>query len=128
MAARPLTLKHPRPASGLIGWAAAWTQLDHIESDRQREALTRIVRELGVQGALALEFAARQAMWLCGLADYKTPKKALKAHEQQYIERRVIEELRGLDRKLFPRMAKSVHAAPPANNVAPIDRGEAWAT
>lgn len=108
--AGPQNLKHKRPPSGLIGWAAAWTHLDRIESDRQREALAAIVRNLGVQGAPALEHAAQQAMWLCGLADYKTPRKALKGRECEYVERRVREELCKLDRKLFPRMQKNLRA------------------
>lgn len=106
MATQPANLKHPRPESGLVGWAAAWSILERIENDRQREALSLIVRRLGVRGAAALEAAATQCMWLCGLGTYKPPRKALRPHEVAFIERRVREELAQQDPKLFPRMRK----------------------
>ena len=106
MATQPVNLKHPRPESGLVGWASAWAVLDRIENDRQREALSLIVRHLGVHGAPALEAAAHLSMWLCGLGLYQAPRKALKPADFEYIERRVREELAQQDPKLFPRMKK----------------------
>lgn len=103
----PATLKHPRPSSGLVGWAAGWEILDRIDNDRQREALTQLVRNVGVHGAPALEYAAGLASWLCGLRpDAPIPRKAIRSDEYQFIERRVREEIAKLDRKLFPRMRR----------------------
>ena len=102
----------------MAGWPAAWTHLDRIESDAQREELGTLVRELGVQGPAALEYAARQAMFLTGLSkDPPTPKAALKPAELRHVERRVRDEVARLDRKRYPRMLKSLK---PVNNVVPI--------
>jgi hypothetical protein len=107
---QPKNLKHKRPPSGLRGFPAAWTHLDRVGSDHQREALTAIVRTLGVQGAPALDYAAWQCCFLTGVRkDPPVPKAALKPDERDLIERRVREELRGADRKLFPRLSKSLH-------------------
>lgn len=103
---QPPSLKHARPECGLYGWAAAYALLDRVQSDVQREALCDLVRYLGVQGAPALEAAAGLALWLCGLGEYRTPRKTLKPADWAYVERRVREEVAGLDRKVFPRMRK----------------------
>lgn len=102
----PATLKHPRPPSGLAGWAAAYALLDRIENDVQRGLLVDIVRGLGVQGAPALEHAAGLAMFTTGLAMYRPPRKSLKPAELAYVERRVKEELAKCDRGTFPRMKR----------------------
>ncbi len=106
MTATPANLKHVRPPSGLSGWAAAYQPLDRISSDVQRGLLVDVVRGLGVQGAPALEHAARLSMWLTGLGDCPVPRKSLKANEFAYVERRVREELGKCDRGTFPRMRK----------------------
>jgi hypothetical protein len=102
--ATPANLKHPRPPSGLVGWAAAYALLDRVDNDTQRGLLVDIVRGLGVQGAPALEAAASHALWLCGLAMYRPPRKTLKSSELAYVERRVKEELRKCDAGTFKRM------------------------
>jgi hypothetical protein len=102
------TKKPPRPRSGLDGWGTAWAQLAKIDSDRQRDTLATLVRNLGVQGAPALEYAAQQAMWLVGVAQYVAPRRALRNDAREYVERRVREELAKVDRKLFPRMSKQI--------------------
>lgn len=104
MTATPANLKHVRPPSGLSGWGAAFALLDRIESDVERGLLVDVVRGLGVQGAPALEHAAATAMWLCGLAMYRPPRKTLKSSELAYVERRVKEELRKCDAGTFKRM------------------------
>lgn len=106
MTATPKNLKHPRPPSGLDGWAAAYALLDRVANDTQRGLLVDIVRGLGVQGAPALEHAASTAMWLTGLAGYRPPRKALRPNEAGYVERRVREELAKCDRGTFERMRK----------------------
>lgn len=104
---QPQNLKHHRPDSGLVGWAAAWGQLDRIESDRQRDTLTAIVRGLGVQGAPALDYAARCAMWLTGLrSDPPTARAVLGASDQEFVERRLRVELASVDAKQFPKLKK----------------------
>jgi hypothetical protein len=55
-----------------------------------------------------MEYGARMVMWLAGVGDHASPRKALREHERAYIERRVREELRGLDRKQFPKMHKTL--------------------
>lgn len=103
-AASPANLKHVRPPSGLPGWAAAFALLDRVESDVERGLLVDIVRGLGVQGAPAMEHAAGMALWLTGLGQYRPPRKALRAPEAEYVERRVKEELRKVDPGVFKRM------------------------
>jgi hypothetical protein len=103
---QPQNLKHPRPPSGLTGWPAAWNVLDRIESDRQRDTLAWVVRGLGVQGPAALEHAARQCVWLCGLGGYAPPKRALTNGEVELVERRVREALSRVDAKQFPKLKK----------------------
>jgi hypothetical protein len=115
-------LKHPRPASGLKGWATAYVVLDRVDDDRQRAALSALVRGLGVQGAPALTYAAQLACWEAGLLkDYQSPKKALKQREVEYIQRRVREEMAALN-GVFPKARKP---APPRKDgvVIPLRRG-----
>jgi hypothetical protein len=101
----PQKLKHPRPPSGLVGWAAAWDRLHYIESDLKRNALSKLIRQLGVQGAPAMEYAARYAMWITKLSnDAPVARKALGQGVAQHIEKRVRQELAGTDHKLFGRL------------------------
>ena len=99
-------LKHKRPESGLRGWAAAYALLDRIEDDQQRDVLCRLVRGLGVQGAPALDAAAKVAMHRTGLLEYRGPREALDMHDYRFIERRVCEELAKLDPALFPKFKR----------------------
>ena len=106
MSTQPAALKHPRPDSGLPGWAAAWVVLDRIDSDTQRDILGTLVRRLGVHGAPAMEFAATTAVRLAGLGLYRPPRKALDQSTVAFIEQRVADELRRVDAKRFPLMDK----------------------
>jgi hypothetical protein len=111
----PQGLKHPRPASGLKGWAAAWTVLDRVDDDAQRAVLSVLVRNLGVQGAPALTYAAQLACWEAGLLnDLKSPKEALRSHEVTYIQRRVREEMDALN-GTFPRARRKNGMFPAAD-------------
>jgi hypothetical protein len=104
---QPKNLKHARPPSGLTGWAAAWSVLDKVDDKHQRESLALLVRNLGVQGAPALKYAADTARWMTGMADYVSPPAAVKRDVVAYIERRVREELRvTFSDGRFPRMRK----------------------
>jgi hypothetical protein len=95
--------KHVPPRSGLTGWLTAYAVLDRVDDDRQRAALSALVRGLGVQGAPALTYAAQLACWEAGLLkDYQSPKKALKQREVEYIQRRVREEMAALN-GVFPK-------------------------
>jgi hypothetical protein len=101
----PQKLKHSRPPSGLVGWAAAWDRLHYIESDLKRNALSKLIRELGVQGAPAMEYAARYAMWITKLsADAPVPRGALKQGVARHIEVRVREDLAKLPPELFGKL------------------------
>ncbi len=62
--------KRPRPPSGLIGWSTAWSRLERIEHAPQREHLTTLVRESGFQGAPALGYTAKLAIWMAGLSGH----------------------------------------------------------
>jgi hypothetical protein len=108
--ATPANLKHPRPPSGLVGWAAAYALLDRVDNDTQRGLLVDIVRGLGVQGAPALEAAASLALWLTGNGEYRPPRRALRPADFAYVERRVREELAKCDRGTFPRLRKDAAA------------------
>jgi hypothetical protein len=103
-AASPASLKHTRPPSGLTGWASAFALLDKVTNDVHRGLLVDVVRGLGVQGAPAMEHAAATALWLTGLGMYRPPRKALKAVEAEYVERRVKEELAKCSPGVFKRM------------------------
>lgn len=104
MPAQPLNLKHPRPDCGISGWAAAWSELDKISDDRQRTALSTLVRGAGFRGAPALRYCAELARYKTGLTPSPpvTPEK-LKRHEAELVESRVREGLVPYaDRKVFP--------------------------
>lgn len=117
----PKTLKHERPACGIIGFPAAYDLLDRVENEGQRLALCELVRRLGVQGAPAMHYAASQALWWTGLrTDPPVPKAALKARDRDHIERRVLDELAKYDRSLFPMMRKRQAKVAQASNVVPL--------
>lgn len=104
---QPASLKHPRPACPLKGWASAWAILDRIDNRAQREVLTTLIRNLGVQGGPALSYATRLAVHGAGVnGDVQlSPPEKLRSADIAWIQARVDAELATLtkDKRLFPR-------------------------
>jgi hypothetical protein len=102
MATQPKNLKHPRPDCSISGWAAAWSELDRVEDQAQREALATLVRKAGFRGAPALRYCAQLARYRAGLTpDYPSAPGKLQGNEARLVESRVREGL-AANAELFP--------------------------
>lgn len=96
-------VRYKRPDSGLKGWAAAWTLLELIDDDQQRELLGRLVRSAGFQGAPALKYFAARLRYIAGIGDYPEVPGMLGAEVVAQMDRRVVELLRPHG-AVFPKM------------------------
>ena len=96
--------KHERPNCTIPGWGAAWTHLERVNSKPQREALERMVRSAGLQGAPAMgHLAALLRYWTGTRKDLPAAPRGLSGDALALVERRAIEALRPFeDGDLFP--------------------------
>lgn len=104
----PVAMKHPRPDCGITGWAAAWSILDRIDDDGQRNQLASLIRGAGFRGAPALRYCAQLARYLTGLsADYPPTPEKLTLYEAELVRRRLHDVLATLPTPgVFPLMRK----------------------
>lgn len=94
-----------RPPSGIRGWAAAWSVLEHVQRDDHCELLSRLAREGGFQGAPAMRW---MALCLCREAGLRMPESPPDALASSHVEMIGERAARMLDphRELFPLAVK----------------------
>lgn len=102
------TIRHERPNCVIPGWGAAWTHLERVNDDVQRNTLSHLVRTAGLQGAPAMGHLAALLRYYAGTRkEVPAAPKGLHGDALALVERRAVEALRPyVDKATFPDMRR----------------------